>query len=565
MDMRDNSLADIVVEMSHTDKRELMLEIEELADFEGLRQFAKLGTEFSVPAAVILRLDNKAEKQAVDVADEILENAIGDVESDLSTLDGVAVKHSLAGAVSDFLVGSGTSTFTFVKKTLAEVKAILGLGSAAYTSSGDYAVSGKGVTNGDSHDHAGGDGAQIDHGGLGGNDHDDHSQYLLAGGSRVLSADWDIGNGRMIQTDKIRARDGDGLALFEDGGSGIFVKDGGNVGIGTVTPSYELDVNGFTNAKSNYKVSDEGLVLAMNFNSETITGSAGSETVLDSSGHNNHGTNVGATHDPDGGFNDGGAFGYDGVNDYVVIVSGATLDVATAAYSVSLWIKFNALPTNNKQVIIYEKGTLTGASPGYALGLSNNAGVFQLNLPKFGVANQLYNWTPTLGVWYHIVAVQNYTSTPTTVTFYVNGFPLGITGSNTSAYGNTAGYNAYIGGATGFTVNFDVFSGLIDDVRIYDRALSADEVKTLYLQRAEAHNSYVSQKDVYVNSSGNIRVVGNAEIDGDLNHDGSNVGFYGTAPAVQHAAIADATDAATAITQLNLALATLRSLGLIAT
>jgi hypothetical protein len=35
----------------------------------------------------------------------------------------------------------------------------------------------KGVTNGDTHDHAGGDGAQIDHGGLGGLGDDDHSQY----------------------------------------------------------------------------------------------------------------------------------------------------------------------------------------------------------------------------------------------------------------------------------------------------------------------------------------------------------------------------------------------------
>lgn len=35
----------------------------------------------------------------------------------------------------------------------------------------------EGVTNGDTHDHAGGDGAQIDHGGLAGTADDDHSQY----------------------------------------------------------------------------------------------------------------------------------------------------------------------------------------------------------------------------------------------------------------------------------------------------------------------------------------------------------------------------------------------------
>lgn len=42
------------------------------------------------------------------------------------------------------------------------------LGTAAYTDATDYAVAAKGVTNGDSHDHSGGDGAQIAYGSLSG-------------------------------------------------------------------------------------------------------------------------------------------------------------------------------------------------------------------------------------------------------------------------------------------------------------------------------------------------------------------------------------------------------------
>src|SRR5512137_72964 len=86
------------------------------------------------------------------------------------------IKHSLATAVNDFLVASGAGSFA--KKTLAEVKTALGLGSAAYTASTDYATAAKGVTNGDSHDHNGGDGAQVDHGGLAGLSDDDHPQYI---------------------------------------------------------------------------------------------------------------------------------------------------------------------------------------------------------------------------------------------------------------------------------------------------------------------------------------------------------------------------------------------------
>jgi len=94
------------------------------------------------------------------------------------------IKHSLATAVSDFLVASGAGVF--IKKTLAEVQTILGLGSAAYTASTDYAPAAEGVTNGNTHDHVGGDGAQIDHGGLAGLGDDDHSQYLLLAGRGVV-------------------------------------------------------------------------------------------------------------------------------------------------------------------------------------------------------------------------------------------------------------------------------------------------------------------------------------------------------------------------------------------
>ena len=59
---------------------------------------------------------------------------------------------------------------------------------------------------------------------------------------------------------------------------------------------------------------------------------------------------------------------------------------------------------------------------------------------------------------------------------------------------------------------------------------------------------------------------------GDNNVDGtcvgraaaSKIGFYGHAPAVQPATIADATDAATAITKVNLVIAALVAVGLIA-
>ncbi|MDF2592918.1 MAG: hypothetical protein K0S75_2384, partial [Clostridia bacterium] len=53
------------------------------------------------------------------------------------------IKKSLATAANDFLVASGAGAF--VKKTLAEVKTILGLGTAAYTNSTAYATAEQGT------------------------------------------------------------------------------------------------------------------------------------------------------------------------------------------------------------------------------------------------------------------------------------------------------------------------------------------------------------------------------------------------------------------------------------
>ena len=70
---------------------------------------------------------------------------------------------------------AGTTDATWPAGTRIELRLTAGateskanLGTAAYTASTDYAVAAKGVTNGDSHDHSGGDGAQIAYSSLSG-------------------------------------------------------------------------------------------------------------------------------------------------------------------------------------------------------------------------------------------------------------------------------------------------------------------------------------------------------------------------------------------------------------
>ena len=54
------------------------------------------------------------------------------------------------------------------RATAASTESKANLGTAAYAAAGDFAAAAKGVTNGDSHDHSGGDGAQISYANLSG-------------------------------------------------------------------------------------------------------------------------------------------------------------------------------------------------------------------------------------------------------------------------------------------------------------------------------------------------------------------------------------------------------------
>jgi hypothetical protein len=69
-----------------------------------------------------------------------------------------------------------------------------------------------------------------------------HEAALLrADGSRPLSADWDVGASRRILTETARARSSAGLALEDASGAvGLFVADGGNVGVGVRAPQGRL-------------------------------------------------------------------------------------------------------------------------------------------------------------------------------------------------------------------------------------------------------------------------------------------------------------------------------------
>lgn len=152
----------------------------------------------------------------------------------------------------------------------------------------------------------------------------------------------------------------------------------------------------------------------------------------------------------------------------VTVAPNSALDVT--AVTVSAWVKGTSFP--NAYNGILQRGN---AAHFYEYFVKSNGKIGYFILPNSGVfCDGLGVTTLSTGIWYHVVMTYNSVQG---LIGYVNGVqdcsvaPNGIIGSvvgTTLAIGND------------FFTAGRFFNGSIDDVRVYNRALSATEVQQLY-------------------------------------------------------------------------------------
>lgn len=189
----------------------------------------------------------------------------------------------------------------------------------------------------------------------------------------------------------------------------------------------------------------------------------------DESGNGNNGTVNGATLTSDRFGNAGKAYSFDGVNDYVA----ATLNGMTnqnSSFSVSIWFNRN----NSSSIVRYMFGFGNPMMFGEMFGFGDygSQGIFGTFLgSQYDVITGLD--TGNYNVWKNLVVVYN---TPGILKFYLNGSFL-FTGSALSNPNIQLG-NCKIGMRPGNTNEF--WSGSLDDIGIWNRALTQQEITALY-------------------------------------------------------------------------------------
>jgi len=314
----------------------------------------------------------------------------------------------------------------------------------------------------------------------------------------------------------------------------------GNVGIGTTTPATTLDVQGDANISGTLSVgsfqlgstsastmnitgaaitftgengslyqpvygTDDGLVLYLPF---SIDQTNISNTTYDRSPYGNDGTLRGEMNS--GELNNGtwtkgkygNAMSFDGVDDFINTSNNEILNFgASTDFTLEVWI--NTVSTGTMRVIakLFNTGE---PSPGYLLFISS--GTARLSIDDGPtVATQIESTSPINdGAWHHVAGTFDRDGN---AHIYIDG--VLEDSEDISSFGDISNNHSLLIGRESASAGTFPYNGSLDEVRIYKRALTAEEIRTHYLRGSGfgASGAITADKFRVVNTSGSVQLV----------------------------------------------------------
>lgn len=167
----------------------------------------------------------------------------------------------------------------------------------------------------------------------------------------------------------------------------------------------------------------------------------------------------------------GQAFRFDGANGYVRVRDDPIWDFASGSFTIDMWVNFNSVVSqfpHQQPLIGHTEGP--GPTNKWIFWLEDGNLTFHINNPSASVFNPItYDWDPMTGNWYHVAVTRE----AHTWKLFIDGREVAAT-TNSRAIPD-ARVDLTIGKAEETWLD-----GLLDEVEIYNRALSAEEISAIF-------------------------------------------------------------------------------------
>ncbi len=229
----------------------------------------------------------------------------------------------------------------------------------------------------------------------------------------------------------------------------------------------------------NNQQSDSGISMSRNVLLYHLNEPSG--TIVDSSGNRINGTQSGGvTYSVAGKYNS--AVGFDGVDDYVNIPNSNSLNLNNTL-TISAWIYPKSLAN---RPVIYSTRKVNANDGQFQLEIgtgNSHSGVVAVSGYNTWVA-ETDNNVLTLNEWNHVVYTRN--GTGNTHKIYVNGQLKNL--QTTAAYDFADNTNDKLIGTGNSLLAIHFFNGTIDEVAVFNKTLSAEEVLNLYNRNSPSSN-----------------------------------------------------------------------------
>lgn len=202
------------------------------------------------------------------------------------------------------------------------------------------------------------------------------------------------------------------------------------------------------------------------------------------------------------------AYNYNGVNNYVTVADNVAFRPQN--FTISSWVTFSSTPNNYHLIIAKNAGSGSPESIDMNYAASYNGWFCNIGTPSLNGPFLISPYSVNVGAWYNLV--YQFDDANDVQRIYINGVFTASSVVNTSVGYDTQPWTfgmEYEGG----TPNF-FFDGKIDDIGIWDRILSPEEILQVYNSitgiKIEVNDDFFSIYPNPANDHINIKITNSA-------------------------------------------------------